>query len=240
MRILLLVVLFLSLCSSTFAFDSQNFKDSKLQNSYSVIRADFEVKYRKIPQLTQTELSRIARYEAAIVDAFEKADAAKSIEKQKVSNARVSAQIRALDLYLANLEKARKNAVANLRTPNARPTNSTNFPSSKPGPVATSSTPTSSSPVITPAPSAPVVSTPPPVVAPTTPTVTPVFVPATGGSSSPVFTPNTSTGAQVLYYADSFEGGGTSNGNRFRQAGFSAARCNVDLNSLVQVRYNGK
>lgn len=239
MRILFLVVLFLSLCSSVFAFDSQNFKDSKLQNSYSVIRTDFEVKYRKIPQLTQTELSRIARYEAAIVDAFKKADAAKSIEKQKASNARVSAQIRALDLYLTNLEKARKNAVANLRTPNTRPTNSTNFPSSKPGPVATSSTPTSSSPVITPAPSAPTISTPP-VVTPATPTVAPVFVPATGGSSSPVFMPNTSTGAQVLYYADSFEGGGTSNGNRFRQAGFSAARCNIDLNSLVQVRYNGK
>ncbi len=45
------------------------------------------------------------------------------------------------------------------------------------------------------------------------------------------------TPADFLYYADSFEGGGTSNGNIFRQAGFSAARCNIDLNTLVQLRY---
>lgn len=45
------------------------------------------------------------------------------------------------------------------------------------------------------------------------------------------------TDADFLYYADSFEGGGTSNGNTFRQAGFSAARCNVPLNSFLQLRY---
>lgn len=233
MRKLLFVILFLSLCSDVLAFDSQSFRDSKLQNSYSVIRADFEVKYRKIPQLTKTELSRITRYEAAIVDAFKKADAAKSISKQKVTNARVSAQIRALDLYLVHLEKARKRAVSNLRTPNTRPFNSANLPSSKPGPVAMSGSPNVSTPVVV---------TPAPIPSPI-PAVTPISlpsIPASGGGNTPVYSPGTAIGAQVLYYADSFEGGGTSNGNRFRQAGFSAARCTIDLNTLVQVRYNGK
>ncbi len=44
------------------------------------------------------------------------------------------------------------------------------------------------------------------------------------------------TSADLLYYADQFEGGGASNGNIFHHAGFSAARCNIDLNTLVQVR----
>lgn len=43
--------------------------------------------------------------------------------------------------------------------------------------------------------------------------------------------------ADFLYYADTFEGRGTSNGNVFRQAGFSAARCNVPLNTFLQLRY---
>lgn len=45
------------------------------------------------------------------------------------------------------------------------------------------------------------------------------------------------TPADFLYYSDQFEGKYTSNGNIFRQAGFSAARCNVPLNSLLQLRY---
>lgn len=175
MRKLLFVVLFLSLCSHAFAFDSENFRDSKLQNSYSVIRADFEVKYRKISDLTATEKARIAKYEASIVDAFKKADAAKNLAKQKSTNARVSSQIRALDLYLTNLESARKHSVKTLRTPNTHPTNSTNFPSSKPGPVATSSSPQTPTIPVTPT------STPTPVVVnSSTPNPTPVFTPATG------------------------------------------------------------
>lgn len=46
--------------------------------------------------------------------------------------------------------------------------------------------------------------------------------------------------AELLYYAESFEGGKTANGNTFAQAGFSAARCDIPLNTLIQVRYGDK
>jgi rare lipoprotein A (peptidoglycan hydrolase) len=42
--------------------------------------------------------------------------------------------------------------------------------------------------------------------------------------------------ADFLYYSDDSEGRGTSNGDTFRQAGFSAARCNVPYNTLLQLR----
>lgn len=43
--------------------------------------------------------------------------------------------------------------------------------------------------------------------------------------------------ADFLYYSDDFEGQGTSNGNVFHQAGYSAARCDVPFNTLLQLRY---
>lgn len=49
-----------------------------------------------------------------------------------------------------------------------------------------------------------------------------------------------STEAQILYYADMFEGRGTSNGDRFSQSAFSAARCAIDLGRLIQVSAGGK
>lgn len=45
------------------------------------------------------------------------------------------------------------------------------------------------------------------------------------------------TSADILYYADMFEGRNTSNGNTFLHEGFSAARCDIPLNTLLQVRY---
>ena len=48
---------------------------------------------------------------------------------------------------------------------------------------------------------------------------------------------NNAVSANLLYYADSFEGQKTANGNVFRHSGFSAARCDVGLNTLLQVRY---
>lgn len=70
----------------------------------------------------------------------------------------------------------------------------------------------------------------------------PELPPSSTPISLPKFVSDTPTwdgvdAADFLYYADSFEGGGTSNGNTFRQAGFSAARCNVPLNTFLQLRY---
>lgn len=55
--------------------------------------------------------------------------------------------------------------------------------------------------------------------------------------TSPSPTWDGATLAKLTYYADGFEGENTSNGNTFRQAGFSAARCNIPLNTLLQLRY---
>ncbi len=41
--------------------------------------------------------------------------------------------------------------------------------------------------------------------------------------------------ADITYYADAFEGGHTANGNIFSQSSFSAARCEIPFNTLVQV-----
>ncbi len=46
--------------------------------------------------------------------------------------------------------------------------------------------------------------------------------------------------ADVLYYADSFEGGGTAGGDRFTQSAYSAARCTVSLGRLLQISAEGK
>jgi rare lipoprotein A (peptidoglycan hydrolase) len=40
----------------------------------------------------------------------------------------------------------------------------------------------------------------------------------------------------ITYYADSFEGGKTANGNPFSQAYFSAAACDIPFNTLIQIR----
>lgn len=42
----------------------------------------------------------------------------------------------------------------------------------------------------------------------------------------------------ITYYADSFEGMKTANGNPFSQYYFSAAACEIPLNTLLQVRKN--
>lgn len=44
-----------------------------------------------------------------------------------------------------------------------------------------------------------------------------------------------STPADIVYYADSFEGGNTANGNEFSQAFFSSAKCTTPLNTFLQV-----
>lgn len=49
-----------------------------------------------------------------------------------------------------------------------------------------------------------------------------------------------SIGADVLYYSDDFENSGTSNGDRFSQSAYSAARCGIDLGRLIQVGYGSK
>ena len=41
----------------------------------------------------------------------------------------------------------------------------------------------------------------------------------------------------MLYYADQFEDGRTANGDTFKHAGFSGARCNIALGTLAQVRF---
>lgn len=69
---------------------------------------------------------------------------------------------------------------------------------------------------------------PPVVTTPTEPI--PPFV-----ADAPSWT--NATPADFLYYSDDFEGRGTSNGNTFRQAGFSAARCDVPFNTFLQLRY---
>jgi uncharacterized protein YkwD len=46
-----------------------------------------------------------------------------------------------------------------------------------------------------------------------------------------------STDANLLYYADQFEDGRTANGDIFKHAGFSGARCNIALGTLAQVRF---
>lgn len=43
--------------------------------------------------------------------------------------------------------------------------------------------------------------------------------------------------ADVLFYSDDFENGGTSQGDRFNQSAYSAARCDVELGRLLQVAY---
>jgi rare lipoprotein A len=45
-----------------------------------------------------------------------------------------------------------------------------------------------------------------------------------------------STDANFLYYADQFEDGRTANGDTFKHAGFSGARCNIPLGTLAQIR----
>lgn len=45
---------------------------------------------------------------------------------------------------------------------------------------------------------------------------------------------------ELMYYSDSFEWGKTANGNLFSQSYFSAAKCNVDLNKLIQVWLGNK
>ena len=62
--------------------------------------------------------------------------------------------------------------------------------------------------------------------------------PSAPASQSPVST--LSTAAQVLYYADDFENGGTSSGDRFNQSAYSAARCAVDLGRFIQVANGSK
>ena len=46
-----------------------------------------------------------------------------------------------------------------------------------------------------------------------------------------------STDANFLYYADQFEDGRTANGDTFKHAGFSGARCNIALGTLTQIRF---
>jgi hypothetical protein len=43
--------------------------------------------------------------------------------------------------------------------------------------------------------------------------------------------------ADILFYADAFEGGTTSNGDVFSQSIYSAANCTTNLNQLIQVKY---
>lgn len=45
----------------------------------------------------------------------------------------------------------------------------------------------------------------------------------------------TGKNTDITYYADSFEGGSTANGNPFSQSFFSAAACETPLNTLLQV-----
>lgn len=49
--------------------------------------------------------------------------------------------------------------------------------------------------------------------------------------------PSYSFALEATYYADSFEGGNTSNGNKFSQEIFSAAACSVELGQYGYVRY---
>ncbi len=51
--------------------------------------------------------------------------------------------------------------------------------------------------------------------------------------------PQESNNTDITYYADRFEWGRTANGNSFSQAYFSAATCQVELNSLAQIMRNG-
>lgn len=59
-------------------------------------------------------------------------------------------------------------------------------------------------------------------------------------SSDSTVSTSLSTEAQILYYADMFEGRNTSNGDRFSQSTFSAARCTIDLGRLIQVSAGSK
>lgn len=58
--------------------------------------------------------------------------------------------------------------------------------------------------------------------------------------SSSAVSPSLSAEAQILYYADMFEGRGTANGDRFSQSTYSAARCAIDLGRLIQVSAGSK
>lgn len=55
----------------------------------------------------------------------------------------------------------------------------------------------------------------------------------------PIVNTNGTETADITYYADSFEGGKTSNGNLFSQTIFSAAKCTTPFNTLIQV-YSGE
>lgn len=59
-------------------------------------------------------------------------------------------------------------------------------------------------------------------------------------SASPATVSALSIGADILYYSDDFENSGTSNGDRFSQSAYSAARCGVDLGRLIQVGYGSR
>lgn len=60
------------------------------------------------------------------------------------------------------------------------------------------------------------------------------------GSAPAVSGASHGTPADILYYADSFEGGGTANGDRFTQSAYSAARCSASLGKLLQITAEGK
>lgn len=65
-------------------------------------------------------------------------------------------------------------------------------------------------------------------------------VPQPSAPAPQVSVASLSTSAQVLYYADEFENGGTSSGDRFNQSAYSAARCAVDLGRFIQVANGSK
>lgn len=54
-------------------------------------------------------------------------------------------------------------------------------------------------------------------------------------SSDPIVSNVTTTPMDFTYYADSFEGKATANGNPFSHANFSAAKCETPLNTFLQV-----
>jgi uncharacterized protein YkwD len=66
---------------------------------------------------------------------------------------------------------------------------------------------------------------------PTTLSTTPI------SQSTEAATWDGSTDANFLYYADQFEDGRTANGDIFKHAGFSGARCNIPLGTLAQIRF---
>lgn len=82
---------------------------------------------------------------------------------------------------------------------------------------------------------------PTPAATPVTPVASPVPTQAPASKNSvdpdePVLIA-LGEGADVLFYSDDFENGGTSQGDRFNQSAYSAARCGVELGRLLQVAY---